>query len=174
MQNPVASPSLPPPPAPAAVKQRWTIGRVTTIIAGVLIGLVLLIFLAGLALALIGNAQENAPKVQIIRDIFIILLAFQSILIVGALAVLIVQIARLINLLQNEVMPILKNTQETVSTARTTVEFVGSNLTGPVIRLNAYLAAINILLRELFGIRRAVRRSKKVSLTQEGVHERVE
>lgn len=172
MQNSASAPQLPPPSAPE--KSRWTVARVTTIAAGVLIVLVILVFAAGLALALVGDAQENAPKVQIVRDIFIIILAFQSILIVGALAVLIVQIARLMNLLQNEVMPILKNTQETVSTARTTVEFVGSNLTEPVIRLNAYLAAISVLLRELFGIRRAVRRSKKVPLQQEAAHERVE
>jgi hypothetical protein len=172
MQNPVPAPPLPPPSAPA--QSRWTIGRITMIIAGVLIGLVILVFVAGLALALIGNARDNAPKVQIIRDIFIIILAFQSILIIGALAVLIAQIARLINLLQNEVMPILKNTQDTVSTARTTVEFVGNNMIEPVIRLNAYLAAMTILLRELFGIRRAVRRSKKVPLNREGVDEPAE
>lgn len=167
MQNSAPTPPLLPPPAEP--KLRWTISRVAMIIAGVLIGLVLLVFIAGVLLALVGDAQQNAPKVQIVRDIFIIILAFQSILIIGALAVLIVQVARLINLLQNEVMPILKNTQETVSTARTTVEFVGSNLTEPVIRLNAYLAAISILLRELFGIRRAVKRSKKVPSIDEPV-----
>jgi hypothetical protein len=159
MQTPVIPPPVPPPPA----EKRLPVTRVIGIVAGVLILLVILIFLAGLGLALIGDAQQNAPKVQIIRDIFIIILAFQSILIVGALAVLIVQVARLINMLQNEIMPILKNTQETVGTARTTVEFVGSNVVGPVIRLNAYFAAINILLRELFGIRRAVRHTKKVN-----------
>jgi hypothetical protein len=159
MQTPVIPPPVPPPPA----EKRLPVTRVIGIVAGVLILLVVLIFLAGLGLALIGDAQQNAPKVQIIRDIFIIILAFQSILIVGALAVLIVQVARLINMLQNEIMPILKNTQETVGTARTTVEFVGSNVVGPVIRLNAYFAAINILLRELFGIRRAVRHTKKVN-----------
>ena len=42
--------------------------RVTMIIAGVLIGLVILIFIAGLVLALVGDSQQNAPKVQIIRD----------------------------------------------------------------------------------------------------------
>jgi hypothetical protein len=54
-------------------------------------------------------------------------------------------------------MPILKNTQETVKSAKGTVEFVGHNLTEPVIRLNGFLAGISILLRELLGIRRAIR-----------------
>jgi hypothetical protein len=151
----------------AAKKSGWTINRAAALVAGVLIGLVLLVFVAGLLLALVGDAGQNAPKVQIVRDIFIIILTLQGILIVGALAILIIQIARLINMLQNEVMPILKNTQETVSTAKGTVEFVGSNLAEPVIRLNGFLAAISVLLRELFGIRRAIKRASP----QEGGHE---
>ncbi|MAS33581.1 MAG: hypothetical protein CL610_06215 [Anaerolineaceae bacterium] len=134
--------------------------RVTMIVAIVLIALILLIFVAGLLLAVATDVTQTAPRVQMVRDVFIIILAFQSILIVGALAVLIVQIARLINLLQNEVMPILQNTQETITTARTTVEFVGNNLTEPVMRLNGFLAALSVLLREVFGIRRALRRGE--------------
>lgn len=139
------------------------------IAAGVVIALIAVVFLIGVALALFSDADLAAPRVQIIRDIFIIILALQGILIVGALAVLIVQIARLINLLQNEVMPILKNTQDTINTARGTVEFVGTNLTEPVIRLNGFLAAMMVLLRELFGIRRALRHEKVQP--QEDVHE---
>jgi hypothetical protein len=142
---------------------RWPMSRVVKWIATILIALVVLLFLAGMGLALFSDADQTAPRVQIIRDIFIIVLAFQGILVIGALAILITQIARLINLLQNEVMPILKNTQETIDTARGTVEFVGENLTEPVIRLNAFLAAISVLLRELFGIRRALRRETVTS-----------
>ncbi|MBZ0302353.1 MAG: hypothetical protein K8J31_21580 [Anaerolineae bacterium] len=130
------------------------------IVAGVLMGIVALVFLLGLLLALFSDVDQAAPRVQIIRDIFIIILALQGIFVIGALAVLILQIARLINLLQNEVMPILKNTEETVNTARGTVEFVGSNLAEPVIRVNGFLVAISVLLRELFGIRRALRRTQ--------------
>lgn len=138
-------------------KSGWTIGRIAMVAAGAVTGIILLIFIVGVALALLTNVDETGPRVEVIRDIFIIVLAFQGILIVAALAILILQIARLINLLQNEVMPILKNTQETVQSAKGTVEFVGHNLTGPVIRLNSFLAAISLLLRELLGIRRAIR-----------------
>jgi hypothetical protein len=151
---------LPAPTDTNPPKSRWTISFAMKIAAGVLIGIVAAVFLIGLALAVLGDADQTAPRVQIIRDIFIIILVLQGILIVGALAVLIIQIARLINLLQNEVMPILKNTQETIQTARGTVEFVGSNLTEPVMRLGGFLAAIRVLLRELFGIRRALRREQ--------------
>jgi len=131
------------------------------IVAGVVIGLILLIFVTGVLLALLSNVEATAPRVQIIRDIFIIILAFQGILVIAALAILILQIARLINLLQNEIMPILKNTEETVNTARGTVEFVGTNLAEPVVKLNGFLAGLSVLIRELFGIRRALRREQK-------------
>lgn len=140
-------------------KSGWTIKRIAMITSGVLIGLILLVFLAGVLLALLTDVDQTAPRVQVIRDIFIIILAFQGILIVAALAVLILQVARLINLLQNEVMPILENTKETVNTAKGTVEFVGSNLAGPVIRLNGFMSAVLVILRDVFGIRRAIKRS---------------
>jgi hypothetical protein len=149
----IETPTTAAPPA-----SRWTIQRITAITAGVLAGLILLIFVTGVLLALLSNVEATAPRVQIIRDIFLIILAFQGILVIAALAILILQIARLINLLQNEIMPILKNTQETVNTARGTVEFVGSNITEPVMKLNGFLAALTVILRELFGIRRVLRR----------------
>lgn len=160
------SQSLPEPSQTPVAASRWTVQRLTMIGAGAVIALIVLIFLIGVGLALFSNAELAAPRVQIIRDIFIIILALQGILIVGSLAVLIVQLARLINLLQNEVMPILKNTQDTINTARGTVEFVGTNLTEPVIRLNGFLAAIMVLLRELFGIRRALRK-EPASITED-------
>jgi hypothetical protein len=137
----------------------WPVSRVVKLAAAGIIGVILLIFLVGVILALFSNVEQTAPRIQVIRDIFIILLALQGILIVGALAVLILQVARLINLLQNEIMPILRNTQETIDTARGTVQFVGNNLTEPVLKISGFLAALRVLIRELLGIRRAVRPS---------------
>ena len=158
------TPQLPPPAdTPEASSTPSDNGRsIQRMITLVAIGiglLVLGVIVIGVLLALFTDAEQTALAMQVIRDAFIIALALQGILIIMALAILILQVARLINLLQNEIMPILKNTQETVSTARGTVEFVGSNLTEPVVKLNGFLAAITVLLRELFGIRRAIRRT---------------
>ena len=57
----------------------------------------------------------------------------------------------LINLLQNEVRPILHATNETVNTLRGTAEFLGENVVEPVIKLNGYLAGLTRML-ELIGI----------------------
>jgi amino acid permease len=68
-------------------------------------------------------------------------------LIIGvALVVLIVQLAALINLLNNEVRPILKSTSETVNTLKGTTQFLSDNMVGPVIKLNEYLAGLKKLI----------------------------
>jgi amino acid permease len=79
-------------------------------------------------------------------------MALESLLIGAALVVLIIQLASLINLLQNEVKPILKSTNETVNTLRGTTEFLSENLVEPVIKLNSYLAGLKKLF-DLFGVK---------------------
>lgn len=144
--------------APSPEPSRWTPRRIMYVVVGVVVGLILLVFFIGVGLALFSDADTTAARIQILRDIFLIILSLQGILIIFALAVLILQVARLINLLQSEVMPILRNTQETVNTAKGTVEFVGKNMTEPVVALNGFLAGLLVLIRELFGIRRAIRK----------------
>ena len=138
-------------------QSRWTLKRIVMIVAGVFGGLIVLLFILGLLLALFSNVDATAPRIQIVRDIFIIIMALEFILIVLALAVLILQVARLINLLQNEVKPILENTQDTVNSAKGTVEFVSSNVTRPIVKAGAFVAGTSVLIRELGGIRRAIR-----------------
>jgi hypothetical protein len=72
-------------------------------------------------------------------------MALESLLIGVALVILIVQLATLINLLQNEIKPILNSTSETVNTVRGTVTFLSDNLAEPVIKINETLAAFKKL-----------------------------
>ena len=122
-------------------KQRW-------ILAGIIAGIVIL--LAGIVLAVIFLAKKPAAAANV-RDIFIIFMALESLLIGAALVVLMIQLASLINLLQNEVKPILKSTSETVNTLRGTTEFLSENLVEPVIKLNSYLAGLKKFF-DLFSI----------------------
>jgi hypothetical protein len=131
--------------------------RIIWIVAGVMIGVVVLVVVIAVLLAR-GSVDQAAPIIQIIRDVFIIFLALQGILIIIALAVLIAQIARLINLLQSEVKPILENTQDTVKSASGTVRFVTQNITSPMVKLGGFLAGVSVIVNELGGIRRALRR----------------
>jgi len=121
-------------------KQRW-------IMAGIIIAAI--IVLAGIVVAII--ALTKYPDVATnVRDIFIIFMAFESLIIGAALVVLVIQIASLINLLQNEVKPILQSTSETVNTLRGTTEFLSENLVEPVIKLNSYLAGLRKFF-DMFG-----------------------
>ena len=124
-------------------KQRW-------ILAGIIAGVVLLVALLVWAIVALSSHPEAAANV---RDIFIIFMALESLVIGAALVVLIIQLASLINLLQNEVKPILKSTNETVNMLRGTSEFLSENLVEPVIKLNSYLAGLKKLF-DLFGINR--------------------
>ena len=110
------------------------------------------VILAGFIWAIIALMQPATPTDRI-RDVFIIVVALESLVIGVALIVLIVQLASLINLLQNEVRPILNATNETVNNLRGTAEFLGESVVEPVIKLNGYLAGINRVI-ELMGIRK--------------------
>lgn len=130
--------------------QRETERRQRTIVITAVIVVVLLI--GGIVAAIIGLLQPNTPTEKI-RDIFIIFMALESLLIGVALIILIVQFASLINLLQNEVRPILDATNETVNHLRGTAEFLGENVVEPVIKLNGYLAGMQRML-ELIGVKK--------------------
>lgn len=120
------------------------------IIASIVI-FALLALLIGFAFYLFSSSTPVA-QVGRIRDIFLIFMALLSLLIGAALIVLIVQVASLINLLQNEVRPILQATTETVNNLRGTAEFLGENVVQPVIKLNGYLAGLQRVI-ELMGIK---------------------
>lgn len=124
-------------------------------------GLIFLIFLFGVGLAVLADPGPTAQRISLLRDIFIIVMALQMIVIIVALAALVVQFAKLVNLLTNEVKPILDNAQEATDTARGTAQFVGSNVTGPIVQLKSFMAGLFVFLRELGGIRRAIRPSRK-------------
>lgn len=59
-----------------------------------------------------------------IRDIAIIIIAVQSIVIGALIAVLILQVWRLIKMVQTEVKPMIDDLQDTLGTVRGTTTFV--------------------------------------------------
>lgn len=103
-------------------------------------GVSLFLLIVGLA---VWGLTRDAALTANLRDVFIIFMAFETLLIGFVLVILIVQLARLINLLQNEIKPILDSTNETVSTMRGTVTFISDNLAEPVVKVNEYFAAFS-------------------------------
>jgi hypothetical protein len=143
-----------PPPAPQLTPQqlvelREQERKQKVIVTSIIAGIVLILILLGVAIFFLLQPATPTDK---IRDVFIIVVALESLVIGIALIVLIVQLASLINLLQNEVRPILHATSETVNTLRGTVEFLGEEVIEPVMKLSGYLAGLKRML-ELMGIK---------------------
>ena len=130
--------ALPPAPPPAPSEQSLTPEQRRLVIVG---AIVLILVVVGMIAAVYVMVQ-NPAATTVIRDIFIIFMAVESLFIGLALVILMIQITRLTNLLQHEIKPILQNTNETVSTVRSTAIFVSENLVDPVMKLNGYVAAI--------------------------------
>jgi len=124
-----------------------TVTITVAIVAVVILGLVIS------AIYFLLRPETPAAFVGKIRDVFIIVVGLETLIIGAALVILLIQLASLINLLQNEVRPILQATNETVNTLRGTAEFLGENVVEPVIKLNSYLASIQRVL-ELMGLKR--------------------
>ncbi len=116
---------------------------------GAKIGLIAgaIVLLAALVGAVIFLLQS--PKTPVIRDIFVILLGFELVVIGVAVVLLIIQTARLFNMFQHEIKPVLNAANETMSTIRGTAVFMGDALVQPVIKLNSYFASIRRVLEML-------------------------
>ncbi len=112
--------------------------KVAFIIGGLLI---LSLVVVGLVLLLQPGTDTGR-----VRDIFIIFMALEFLLIGGVMIILIIQLARLTLLLQNEIKPILESTNETANTLRGTTAFLSEHLVEPVLKLNQYLAGLNKIL----------------------------
>lgn len=146
-------------PAPESENSGFDLRRIVIIAAAGLIGLIVVLFIVALLLSGLSDVEGAGEVVRLVRDLVIIFLAVEGVLIVLALAVLVLQLARLINLIQTEIKPILENTQETVKTAQGTVEFMSSNLTEPIVRASGFMAGMSVLTSQLFGLRRALQRN---------------
>lgn len=129
------------------------------VMIGAIIALVVLLALLITGLVILLHPNTDPVYVARIRDVFIIMMALESLLIGLALVILIIQIARLTNLLQNEVKPIIDSTNETISTLRGTTSFLSDNVVAPVIKLNEYLAGLQQFFK-VIGIARGNRQNK--------------
>ncbi len=137
-----AIPQLPSGEIPRSKAKTWPIIVGALVLLAVIIGLIVLLMLTG---------SENVGK---IRDIFIIFMALESLIIGIVLVILIVQLSILINLIQNEIKPIMQATNETVNTLKGTSTFISNNIAEPVIKLNEYMAGLKKLLDLLFPLRK--------------------
>jgi len=124
---------------PAGRGEELSEGQQRALLIGGIVVVVLIV--AGIVAGGIALVPRPALAASL-RDVFIIFMALEFLLIGIALVVLIVQLAVLTNMLQHEIKPILDSTNETVNTVRGTTVFISENLVEPIVKLNSYVAAI--------------------------------
>ena len=117
-----------------------------------------ILFLALIIASIVVLLQPTTDTAKI-RDVFIIFMALESLFLGLTIVILIIQLARLINLLQNEIGPILESTNETVNTLRGTSEFLSDNLVEPVIKMNERAAGVTQALK-IIGLVRGTKPKK--------------
>ena len=99
----------------------------------------------------------NAPEATaIIRDISVIILALESIVVLLLLGVVIGMLWWLIHTLEKKITPILDTTSETVSnvsetvnTVRGTATFVSDTVVSPIIKVVSYASGVKRAIRTL-------------------------
>ena len=137
--------------------RRWFIGG--AIVVGLLmVGLiVLMVFLSISAYqatrAGVGPSPGSAV-VGLLRDMAIVFVAFESLVIGMLMIVLVLQLQSLTVLLRDEIRPMLEAANETMSTVRGTTQFVSHNVVSPVMKWSSLLAGVRRVFREASGLRR--------------------
>jgi hypothetical protein len=119
------------------------------IITLIIIGVILVVAIIASLVYLTQPGTDTAR----IRDIMIIFMAFEMMILGVAMVILMIQLATLINLLQNDIKPILDATNETANTLRGTALFLSNNLSEPVIKLNEYASGLYRFM-EIIGLAR--------------------
>ncbi len=86
-----------------------------------------------------------------IRDFAIIFLALETIVIGAILVVLILEVRSLINMLRQDIKPILTSADETARTVRGTATFVSENFVTPLVRVSSFTSGVIQALRIIAG-----------------------
>ena len=121
------------------------------------VGILIILILLGASLAAALTAAETwAPFIQILRDVLLMILLMESILVIAALAILMLQAAGFLIMLKTEVKPILDNARETTRLSKATAQFISSNAVDPLIQIRSFLSGLLAFLRELIRIRNLV------------------
>jgi hypothetical protein len=124
---------------------------------GIGIGVVLAFIIVLVVLAFMLN---NPATTESLRDIAIIVLALQTQVILIMLGILIYQLVVLIQMLRDDVKPMMESTQETLNTVKGTAVFVSERVTKPAISASSYFTGIGRSLGVLFSLRPRRRSSR--------------
>ena len=156
------------PPQPVELSPEEKRARRWLIIGGSIIGVLLIGLIAGLVFLSIDAYQATVTGegptpgsvvVGLFRDAAIIFVAFETLIIGLLLIILMLQIQSLVNLLRDEIKPMMEAINDTVSTVRGTTEFMSDHVVSPVMKWSGYLSGLRRVVREISGLRESTRDS---------------
>ena len=129
-----------------------SLSRMVKLLAAGGIALILGLLVFALVISLTA-AEAWRPVIQIFRDIFVLALVLELILVVLALAILLLQVAGFMILLKTEIKPILDHARETAKMTKTTAQFVSRNTADPLVQIKSFLAGLLTFIREMIRLR---------------------
>ncbi len=110
------------------------------------LGVIMLLLVAGLVL--FGMfLLRNPDLTRTLRDLVIIVLALEMLVMGIAIIVVTVQLARLLHLIRHEIKPILEQASDTIVALRSIARLVSDNVAAPVVKLGGTLAGAVRFLR---------------------------
>lgn len=115
-----------------------------------------IVFLVALVVAIVLMASYPSAT-QVVRDIAIVFVAVETFLIGLAMIVLLFQLQVLIQVLRDEIQPLLRSVNDTASTVRGTTEFVSHNMVSPIIKAAGFAAGIRQVLSDTISIAKTTR-----------------
>jgi hypothetical protein len=114
------------------------------VLIGIGIAVIAVLILLGFA------AMIAAGVIDEVRDIVIILLAVESLIIGGVTLFLLYQMIMLVTLLREELIPLIQSAQETVNSARGTTVYVSRKIVVPSAKAATTVARLQAMTRVLF------------------------
>jgi hypothetical protein len=117
---------------------------------------VAVIFVALLVTAIVLMARFPSATV-VVRDIAIVFVAVTTFLMGLAMILLIFQIQVLIQVLRDEIQPLLRSVNDTASTVRGTTAFVSHNVVSPIIKLSGFTAGLRQVISDGLAVFKAAR-----------------
>ncbi len=104
--------------------------------------------------------SPGAAVISLLRDVAIVLVAFETLIIGLLVVVLILQIQALIGLLRDEVKPMLASVNDTVATVRGTTRFVSHHVVSPAIQAVGFLAGVRRVFQEIVALGKSVKKEE--------------
>ncbi len=91
-------------------------------------------------------------QIAAVRDVAIIALALESIIVGVLLAVLLWQVRGLTKLLQDEVKPILDDARETAGTVKGTTKLVSETIVTPAVQVSSFVTGVRRTIELILGL----------------------